>query len=257
MDNKLSVCIEMLFSDLPFLERIERTAALGFAGVEFWGWQDKDLAEIHQKITELDIELAAFAGSNTPLNDPTKTESAVLDIKKSIATGQKLDVRNIIITVGQALEDVPHTKQHDNIIEVLQKAAPTAEAAGITLVLEPLNTVVDHQGYYLASSYEGYEILEAVNSSRVKMLFDIYHQQITEGNIIENITEHIELIGHFHLADVPGRQEPGTGELNYANILSAVDKTDYDGFVGCEFRPSGSSEKALDYVQELNKGRIK
>ena len=84
------------------------------------------------------------------------------------------------------------------------------------------------------------------------MLFDIYHQQITEGNIIQNVTEHIDLIGHFHLADVPGRNEPGTGELNYSNIFTAIEKTDYDGFVGCEFRPTGSSVEALNHLKRLN-----
>lgn len=252
MSNKFSICIEMIFSDLPVLERIEKVAAMGFAGVEFWGWQDKNLDEIQKKIKEEDLELAAFTGSNNPLTDPDKTEAAVADLQKALEVAEEINSRNIIVTVGQEQEDIIRKKQHDNIIKVLDEVAPEAEAAGVTLVIEPLNIAVDHQGYYLSSSYEGYEILKKVNSPRVKMLFDIYHQQITEGNLIDNFTEHIDFIGHFHMADIPGRHEPGTGELNYGNIFKAIDNLNYNGFVGCEFRPSASSEKALNHLKSLD-----
>jgi hydroxypyruvate isomerase len=105
-------------------------------------------------------------------------------------------------------------------------------------VLEPLNTLKDHRGYFLASSYEAFEIIEEVGSPAVKVLYDIYHQQITEGNLIPTITENIGLIGHFHVADVPGRHQPGTGEINYKNVFAAIDGSGYNRYVGLEYGPT-------------------
>jgi hydroxypyruvate isomerase len=118
-------------------------------------------------------------------------------------------------------------------------------------VLEPLNTKVDHAGYYLQTAKEGFEILDEVASPAVKMLFDIYHHQIMEGNVIQDITKNISKIAHFHVADVPGRHEPGTGEINYANVFRAIAGSGYQGFVGLEFKPSKSAEETLKDVLKL------
>ena len=251
MSLKLSLCIEMIFNEYPFLERVEKAAEAGVEAVEFWGWDQKELKKFDKKRKASGLDLAAFTGSKTPLTDPQKTEQAVEDIKKAVKTADDLDAKNVIITVGQEQENVERKIQKENIIRVLKEVASEAEDKKVTLVLEPLNTAVDHQGYFLDSSYEGYEILDEVGSDSVKLLFDIYHQQITEGNIIDNISDHIDYIGHFHLADVPGRQEPGTGELNYCNIFSAIADLDYDRYVGCEFRPSGDSMDAVKKTLNL------
>jgi len=110
---------------------------------------------------------------------------------------------------------------------------------------------VDHAGYYLSTSEEGFQILDEVGSPRVKLLFDIYHQQITEGDLISRITSNISKIGHFHVADVPGRMEPGTGEINYVNVFKAIAATDYADHVGLEFRCSGTPEAALAQVRQI------
>ena len=128
-----------------------------------------------------------------------------------------------------------------------------AEEAEVTLVLEPLNILVDHPGYFLTSSREGFEIVEQVDSSAVKLLYDIYHQQITEGSLIATITSHIELIGHFHAADVPGRHEPGSGEINYANVLAAVDEAGYEGFIGLEYAPTAGTPQTLEHILGVRK----
>jgi hydroxypyruvate isomerase len=119
------------------------------------------------------------------------------------------------------------------------------------VVVEPLNVLVDHPGYYLTASAEGFEILDEVGSQAVKLLFDIYHQQITEGNLLANIVPHIKQIGHFHVADVPGRHEPGTGEINYANVFHAIDKAGYEGFVGLEYWPTVPAADTLRTVRAL------
>jgi len=117
--------------------------------------------------------------------------------------------------------------------------------------MEPLNTMVDHAGYFLASTDEGFEFIRRIGSPAVKLLFDIYHQQITEGNLINNITRHVDLIGYLHVADVPGRHEPGTGEINYLNVLRAAKGAGYTGLVGLEYEPSGEPMASLKACRQL------
>ena len=112
-------------------------------------------------------------------------------------------------------------------------------------MVEPLNILVNHRGYFLSQSKEAFQIIDEVGSSNVKILFDIYHQQISEGNLIANITANIDKIGHFHVADNPGRHEPGTGEINYTNVFAAIRKTGFDGFVGMEMWPVGDHAEAV------------
>ena len=131
------------------------------------------------------------------------------------------------------------------MLEGLKAIVPLAEEAGVTLVLEPLNSLVDHAGYFLDRSALGFELVRAVDSPRIKVLFDIYHMQVMEGNVIQTLTGNLDLIGHVHVADVPGRHEPGTGELNYANIIEALRQAGYDKYVGFEFDPKAPSDEAV------------
>ena len=125
------------------------------------------------------------------------------------------------------------------------------EGSEVMVVLEPLNVLVDHRGYFLSSSEESFRIIEAVGSANVKLLYDVYHQQITEGNLISTIEKNIRKIGHFHIADVPGRHEPGTGEINYANVIRKIAESEYNGFIGLEYRPLRTSEESLAYIKGL------
>jgi hydroxypyruvate isomerase len=251
----------MIYEDEPFPDRIDHVADLGFDTVEFWTWVEKDLDAIERRLDENDLSLAGMAATKDQaapqeltraLTDPTTQESAVADIKESIEVATRLDCLTLIILVGPET-DHAYEESYESIVEGLQEVAPMAENAGVSLVLEPLNTAVDHPGYFLEESVVGYEIVREVDSSAVKVLFDIYHQQITEGNIISNIRDNVERIGHIHAADVPGRHEPGTGELNYPNVFAAVDDTDYDGYVGFEFSPEDDSERALERIAEVTR----
>ncbi|HJN17788.1 MAG TPA: TIM barrel protein [Armatimonadota bacterium] len=243
---KLSACIEMIFGDVPeFVDRIDRVAVTGVPAVEFWGWGNKDLAAVRARTDEKGVAIAGFCvAADAALCDPEGTETWVAGAKESIAKAKEFGVPTLIVTTGNEL-DIPREDQHNAIVAGLKAIAPVAEAEGITLVLEPLNLLVDHAGYYLATSDEGFEILDEVNSPRVKLLYDIYHQQITEGQLIATITANIDKIGHFHVADVPGRNEPGTGEINYVNVFKAIAGTDYDGYIGLEYRPTIDAAETL------------
>ena len=138
--------------------------------------------------------------------------------------------------------------QHQCLVDGLKEAAPLLEASGVTLVIEPLNELVDHPGYYLIRSDEAFEIVQKVGSQRVQVVFDIYHQQVSEGHLIHNITSNIDKIGHFHAAGTPGRHELFRGELNYPAIFEAIRATGYDGYVGLEYWPVGEPSVGLREV---------
>ena len=244
---RISICVEMVYDDEPFADRISRAAEAGADAVEFWDWREKDLEAIVDTAETADIPIAGFVAGGT-LTDPDAADDAVETIRESIGTAAEHDVPSLIVTTGQDQDGLDRETQYDNIVDVLSRVAPDAEEAGVTLVVEPLNTAVDHPGYFLETSAEGFDIVDDVGSPNVKLLYDVYHQQITEGNVIQTITENVDRIGHLHIADVPGRHEPGTGELDYENILEAIDETAYDGYVGCEFSPVGDADEAVATV---------
>lgn len=250
----------MIYEDVPFADRIDRVAEHGFDTVEFGTWSTRDLDEIETRLAENEVSVHQIAATReTPLQpeqlkraltDPTKQDAVVADIEASIEAAERLNCPKLVVLVGPEL-DYSSREMYESIVGCLREVAPVAEAAGVTLVVEPLNTAVDHTGYFLEKSSIGFDIVRDVDSPAVKLLFDIYHQQVSEGNIISTVTSHLNQIGHIHVADVPGRHEPGTGELNYPNILSAIDNAGYDGYVGFEYRALNDDDQALNSIQDL------
>lgn len=243
---RISACIEMIYDDddEPFHERVHRAAAAGIDAVEFWDWREKDLDALELAAEEASVDIVGCTAGGV-LTDPDAADDAVETIRESIRTAADIGCPTLIATTGPDQAHLDRETQHANVVDVLLRVASLAEETGVTLALEPLNTAVDHPGYFLETSAEGFEIIDEVGSPNVTLLYDVYHQQITEGNIIATITEHAEKIGHIHIADVPGRHEPGTGELDYANVFDAIDDTGYDGYVGCEFAPTGNPDDAV------------
>lgn len=248
---KVSCCVEMVLRDLPVADRIRKVADTGVEAVEFWGWRDKDLDALEAALTETGLPLAAFCAPGGMLVNPGKEDEFVAGVEETVPIARRLHCRTLIVTTGQELPDVPRADQHAAIVAALKAAAPVVEANDLILVLEPLNVLVDHAGYYLATSAEGFRIVAEVGSPNVKLLYDIYHQQITEGNLIPTIRSHWEQIGHFHAADHPGRNEPGTGEINYLNVFAAIHRLGYAGYVGMEYRPTRDDLTTLRGIVEL------
>lgn len=255
---RFSACIEMLFTEVPFLERIDRAAKNGFQAVEFWNWDNKDLQAIKQRAEAWGVEVAVFQSNlGGTLIDAKNRAGFIAGIKTSLAKAAEYGVKRLFLLTDELGEDrsvkpLPYTvtpeEKYQSVLAGLKELAPLAEKAGVTLVLEPLNSLIDHKGYYLDHSAPGFELVKAVGSPNLRLLYDIYHMQIMEGNIIATIERNIDLIGHIHVADVPGRHQPGTGELNYRNILRALEKLDYQGFIGFEFEPTGKTEDVLKEV---------
>ncbi|MBX0294084.1 TIM barrel protein [Halomicroarcula sp. F27] len=235
----------MLYTDRAFIDRFEPVADLGADAVEFWTWQDKDLDAVERELDAHGLDLVGMVGTEGPLTDPGRIDETVAEIERSVEVAADLDCPTLFVLTGDERDDASRARQRELVAEGLEAAAPAAEAAGVTLVLEPLNTAIDHPGYFLEAAEEGFDIVRTVDSPAVELLYDVYHQQVTEGNIIQTVTENVEDIGHVHVADVPGRYEPGTGELNYPNVVEAVEDAGYDGYFGFEFRAKEESDEAI------------
>ncbi|RAP73641.1 hydroxypyruvate isomerase family protein [Paenibacillus montanisoli] len=242
---KLSVCLDAVYGGKDFFASLEEVRAIGYDAIEFWSWWDKDVDRLARIVREQKLTIASMCVKNANLVDASSRDAFLDGLKASIAAAKQLDCRSLIATVGQELADVPREAQHQSIVDGLSAGAPLLEEAGITLVLEPLNTLVDHKGYYLSSSEEAFDIVRKVGSPNVKLVFDIYHQQITEGNLLANIIPNLELIGHFHAAGNPGRHELSSGELHYGRIFQAIEAAGYEGYMGLEYFPVAAPEVGL------------
>lgn len=247
---RLSVCIEMVYDDEPFADRVGRAADAGADAVEFWDWRARDVGELAAAAERAGVDVAGCTAGGT-LTDPEGVDAAAATIRESIGTAAEYGIGTLIVTTGPERAGLDRATQRDAVVETLSRVAPDAEAAGVTLALEPLNTAVDHPENFLATSDEGFGIVDRVGSPGVGLLYDVYHQQITEGNLTETLTGRVDDVVHVHVADVPGRHEPGTGEVNYANVLAALDDAGYDGCVGCEFSPTGDPDVAVAGVRDL------
>ena len=248
---KLSVCIEMVFRPLELLDRIEAVQRAGYPAFEFWGWQNKDLPAVLETKERLGLQVAAFGVGGGTLLDPANHQHYWETVGQAAEWARKLRCPSLIVTTGNTLPDVPRERQLDTLREGLRGVAREARRGAVTAVVEPLNSKVDHKGYFLDHGPEALALIEEIGDPALRVLYDIYHMQIMDGDIIATIEKHIGSIAHFHVADVPGRHEPGTGELNYANIFRRIDATGYGGYVGLEYRPSADHAASLETVREL------
>lgn len=252
---KFSACIELLFPDTPFLDRIGRAKACGFSHVEFWLWTNKNVDAVGERLSKEGMKLGVFQGNNAGrMVDPLDHNKYCDSVRESFGVAKKLGCSNLFCmtdilredrTVDPGARALSFVEKEEAVVSVLKELAPEAKKQGITLLAEPLNTLVDHAGYFIEKSQIAWRINELVNHPNAKVLYDIYHMQIMEGNIISTIKDHIDAIGYVHVADVPGRNEPGTGELNFHNIVKALKSLRYGGVVGFEYSPTVATEESL------------
>jgi hydroxypyruvate isomerase len=258
---KYSACIEMLFQEVGFVERIYKAKEAGFQAVEFWLWEPKDIDAIKKAIDETGLEVAVFQSNmEGRMIDPRDNELYISGVKKSIETAKKLGTKHLFVMTDILQEDrtvleppypISEEDKIKSIKTVLNTLRPIAEEAGITLLIEPLNTLVDHKGCYFSHSRPALELVREIGSKNIKVLYDVYHMQIMEGNLIRTIREYIDAIGYIHIADVPGRFQPGTGEINFKNIIKTLRELNYEGMVGFEFEPAGRTEDVVKDVFEM------
>jgi len=238
-NTKFAVNCEMWFTKLKFLERIEASAKLGFNAIEFWPWQGKDLKAVADTCAKHKIDIAQFTawGFSPGLNDAKNHNQFVEAVDKGCEVAKSLNCKMMCVVGGDDIPGVSQEKMHDTIVEGLKKAAPIAEKHRIMLILEPMNIRVDHKGHCLYGSAPTIRIIKAVGSDMVKINWDLYHMHITEGDLCGHLREGIGQVGYIQVADHPGRNEPGTGEINYTRVYKELQKLGYKGIVGLECRP--------------------
>lgn len=239
--TKFSVNVEMWWEELPFLERIDRAADLGFPAIEFWDWRGKDIDAIAGKVQNRGLQVSNLTGwgFEPGLNHPDNHDAFIEEIEGSCKTARKLGATLVTVVGGDDQPGMSQEEMHQHIINGLKRAAPIAEDSGVVLALEPMNIRVDHAGHSLYGSPPGIRICREVDSPYVKLNWDLYHMQITEGDLCGHLNEGWDHIGYLQLADHPGRNEPGTGEIHYNRVLREAYELGYRGFVGLECRPVG------------------
>ena len=250
---RLSVMLWTVYRKLPFDQRLEKVAEAGYRAVElvneYEKWSPDDFRRVQAKLRSLGILVDAMAGVWTGIANPDAREKFLADLNRLVPIAEQLECPGIIVLSGDRVEGLSREKHHQSCIESLKRAAEIADKRNFTLLLENIDQE-ENPKYYLTSVAEGFEIIREVNHPRVKFLYDFYHEQISEGNLIEKLEKNIEQVGLLHVADVPGRHEPGTGEINYASIYRKLAQLNYRGYVAMEFEPTGDPVSSLRTARE-------
>ena len=251
---KLSVMLWTVERKLPFEQRLEKVAAAGYHAAElvreYIGWTKEEFAAARRKKRELSLEFDAAAGVWHALADPGDREPFLKSVREFIPVMQELECNRLILQTGNKVAGLSLDQMRANCIETLQRGGDIVAKDNIELLIENIDPE-ENPKYFLTSSAEGFEIVRAVSNPHVKFLYDFFHEQIAEGNLIAKLQKNIDLVGLIHVADVPGRHEPGTGEINYPNIFRKLGQLGYNRYVAMEFIPQGETVAALQEAREM------
>jgi hydroxypyruvate isomerase len=252
--TRFAVNVEMWWGRLPFVQRIAEAARLGFPAVEFWPYEGKDIDAIVAACKQHRIEIAQFTvwGFRPGLNDPKNHNRFVEKVEEGCKIAHRLNCRLMTVVGGDDVRGMTQQQMHENVIAGLRRAAPVAERHNVTLILEPMNIRVDHKGHCLYGSEPTVRIIKAVNSRFVKINWDLYHMQISEGDLCGHLRDGYDAMGYMQLADHPGRNEPGTGEVHYPRVLKQLHDLGYRGYVGLELRPRRTELEAARAVNRAD-----
>ena len=252
--------LTMLFTEFPFLDRFERAARAGFKGVEFlfpYAYQPRD---IRARLEQFDLQLVLH---NLPAGDwdagergiachPDRTAEFREGVERAVDVASALGVRQLNCLVGKTPAGVPDAQVHATLVENLYHASQRLKEAGIRLLVEPVNRR-DIPGFHLHRSDQALALIDEVGGGNLFLQYDIYHAQRTEGELAATLQKHLPRIAHVQVADNPGRNEPGTGEINFPFLFGHLDRIGYQGWIGCEYKPAVSTEIGLDWIQRIAK----
>ncbi len=264
---KLSVRVEPLFPSLTLPAQIEKVAEAGYQGFEFGDWRAADARQIVALKNRLKLECVCLVGNRSVnpkgmgLCDPAEREGFLTELRASADAARRFESRMLVVLSGFKIPGLSRAQQHASMVEGLKRAHDIVAPLGITLIVEVINTLApveplnpkgnNHADYFLDRTPEAFAMVREVGSPFVKILYDLYHVQIMEGNLIETIRQNISAIGHIHVADVPGRHEPGTGEINFGQVFRAIEQTGFSGYVGMEYIPTKDALATLVDVRRL------
>jgi hydroxypyruvate isomerase len=238
-----------------FEQKVEIAARAGLQSTElvaeYAGWTDADVARALRHCRSfgmgMDTLIATPDWNKRPVSmvDPAQRDNFLSDVRTAITYAKKLRIPQIILMSGNAIPGRSHEEQYASLLEGTKRAGELVARADLTAIVEPLNSRVDHKGFFLTTCTEGLKLVRDADNPQVRLLFDIYHEQVQQGNVIATLTDAAPYVSVFHIADSPGRHDPGTGEMNYAAIYKAIQKTGFAGYVTMEYLPVGEQVDSL------------
>jgi hydroxypyruvate isomerase len=238
-----------------FEQKIECVARAGLQSVELVGeyarWSDAEMARALKLCRSFRLGMDALIATpdwNTrPVSmvDPAERENFLADVRRAITAARKLEIPQIILMSGNTIEGRTHEEQYASLLAGTRRAAELAEQAKLTLIVEPLNSRIDHKGFFLTTCTEGLKLVREVDSPYVKLLFDIYHEQVQEGEVMRTLVEAAPYVAVFHVADSPGRHDPGSGNIHYREVYKAIQKAGFTGYVAMEYLPLKDQTESL------------
>ena len=250
----LSVMLWTVHKELPFDQRLEKVAAAGYHATqlvdEYKNWSSEDFVRFRRKRDSLGITFDAVSGINHSLCDSAQRPALLQEIQTHLNLMEQLQCTRLILLSGNRIEGVSHAQTHADCVETVKAVADLAAAKNVQILLENIDPE-ENPNYFLTSITEIFQVAREVNHPSVKVLYDFFHEQIAEGNLIAKLQPNIALIGLVHVADVPGRHEPGTGEINYANIFKKLRELNYQGNIAMEFTATGNTVEALRQARQL------
>jgi hydroxypyruvate isomerase len=246
-----SVCIDAVFREMDRTVALEKVKEAGYSTFEFWSWWEGDMAALAAKAKALSLDCRGFCTRYFSLSDPGRRETWLEGLKESIGMAKKMGTK-FLISQGGDDTGARWDFQYNSVLTGLRAGAELLQEAGITLLLEPVNNKHNYPWKtWLDSSGEGFSLIKEVGSPNIRLLFDIYHQQISEGDILRRLEANIGLVGHIHCAGNPERHEIYQGELNYAFIFKELARMAYRGSVGLEYFPSEDPVAGLKKIKNM------
>jgi len=255
---RLAANLTMLFTEVPFLDRFAAAAAAGFKGVEYLFPYEFDKYIIKQRLEQHGLVQVLH---NLPAGDwaagergiachPNRHDEFEEGVETALSYASTLGCTMLNCLAGIVPAGVDESTARDAFVRNLRYAAPRLSTAGIRLLVEPINTR-DIPGFFLNSTRQAIDILDAVESDNLYLQYDIYHMQIMEGDLSKTIERSLARIAHMQLADPPGRHQPGTGEVSFPFLLDFIDRLGYTGWIGCEYKPLGRTEDSLVWTRRF------
>jgi len=254
------ICIEMLYPELQLGEKLKAISQAGFSWIEFWDWKDKNIALLQSVCQKNQVKVANFSGQRQGSLIARKTHQRIFsELEEAVKVAETLHSPYLMLLTDQlgeggvvenSYQELGPEEKYYNIISGLEKVIRLTPDS-ITLILETLNTKIDHPGYYLDNIDTAVKIVREIKHPRLKILADLYHLGVMGFNLKQMIKKHLAEIGYFHIADIPGRHEPGTGSINWQDILQFIKKRGYHGFVGFEYSPANNSTESLLKIKTL------
>ena len=247
---KKSICIEKIFLEAPFYERFKLVKDAGFDYIEFWAWCNKDMQKVNDLCGQYGLKIASMSGDRIhSMIIPEERQGFIDYLGKSLEVAKDSGCGYLVMHSNAIDEDGAMEKTGENLSDTtkisaaalaMEEAAVMAGKAGITLVIESINTTTK-PGYYMCTTPMSGDLARAIDSPRVKILYDTFHMQQMEGNMVSTLRNYFDVLGYVHIGDVPERNEPGTGEINFGKLKAVLSDLGYDGFYGFELSPAQSS----------------